>query len=296
MRQAPMPLRSPRRTALALAIAGAVAVALPLLTLGLSASPAQAQSLAELPMTTMPQAPSADMNVVNPAVARVQALQQAQQQNRTQGQALAQAQQQPSRAVGKGTPPAPALTPSSGPTGNPAAMAALEQSVGAQRPPMNTPAASNGQGYTVPPAGQGIFEGSSQTLREMSYLNAEIDLANKRAAYEDALAKQEEARAKRKAQPEVMAAAMAKTAGLAAPAGAPGAPAAAAPVEPIVNSVYGYGDSAYAEIVLGSNKVLAQKGTVLINGDKVLAINANGVQVQGKKGRRSYPVRGSASQ
>lgn len=167
--------------------------------------------------------------------------------------------------------------------------------------------------YTVPPSGPGIFQGSDQTFREISYLTAEVDLIDARTKREEALKKQAEAHG------QLVDIATGKN--KVAPGGQAGGPnaTAAEPAKltpeqeklaaqnklleearriaetPYVNSVYMYGDKAYAEIVLGSTWVMASNGTQLLNGDKVVSISQSGVVVTGKKGRRTLPVRGSAS-
>ncbi len=167
--------------------------------------------------------------------------------------------------------------------------------------------------YTVPPSGPGIFQGSDQTFREISYLTAEVDLIDARTKREEALKKQAEAHG----QLVDLAAGKNKvaTGGQAGGSNAAQAePAKLTPEQeklaaqnklleearkiaetPYVNSVYMYGDKAYAEIVLGSTWVMASNGTQLLNGDKVVSISQSGVVVTGKKGRRTLPVRGSAS-
>lgn len=81
---------------------------------------------------------------------------------------------------------------------------------------------------------------------------------------------------------------------------APGAPgAASAPVavyqpQPVVRSIYGHGDNSFAEIYIGSAKIVATKGTVLATGERVVDISPAGVVVV-KRGRRQVlQVAGSA--
>lgn len=63
---------------------------------------------------------------------------------------------------------------------------------------------------------------------------------------------------------------------------------------PQVRSIYGFGDNVYAEIYVGSAKVLATRGTVLSGGEKVVDITPSSVVVL-KNGRRQVlPVSGSA--
>lgn len=65
--------------------------------------------------------------------------------------------------------------------------------------------------------------------------------------------------------------------------------------QPIVRSIYGFGDNAYAEIYVGSNKILANRGTVLDGGERVVDFTPNGVVLVDKRGRRqTLRVRGSA--
>lgn len=79
--------------------------------------------------------------------------------------------------------------------------------------------------------------------------------------------------------------------------GAPGA--ASAPVavyqpQPVVRSIYGHGDNSFAEIYIGSAKIVATKGTVLATGERVVDISPAGVVVV-KRGRRQIlQVAGSA--
>jgi hypothetical protein len=208
--------------------------------------------------------------------------------------------------------------PSQAPSSDAAAMAALQQSVNSQSAPTapGAPIVRTGgelvTPYTVPAAGEGIYQGSSQTLREISYLTAEVDLAD--------------ARTKREAALEAQAAAHTalvntisgkkddgKGGGSSGSSGGPmggSSPAAIDPhaaaaalalavkrAEPVpyINSVYSYGNDSYAEIVLGSNKVIATRGTMLVNGDRVVSISPSGVVVSGRHGRKTFPVRGSAS-
>lgn len=65
--------------------------------------------------------------------------------------------------------------------------------------------------------------------------------------------------------------------------------------QPVVRSIYGFGDNAYAEIYIGTNKILANRGTVLDSGERVVDFTPNGVVVVDKRGRRqTLRVRGSA--
>lgn len=65
--------------------------------------------------------------------------------------------------------------------------------------------------------------------------------------------------------------------------------------QPVVRSIYGFGENAYAEIYIGNNKILANRGTVLDNGQRVVDFTANGVVLVDKRGRReTLRVRGSA--
>lgn len=63
----------------------------------------------------------------------------------------------------------------------------------------------------------------------------------------------------------------------------------------LVRSIYGYGDQAYAEMVIGYDKVLATPGTVLTTGERVVSIGSGGVVVIKNGKRRTLPVSGSAS-
>ncbi len=65
--------------------------------------------------------------------------------------------------------------------------------------------------------------------------------------------------------------------------------------QPVVRSIYGFGDNAYAEIYVGNNKILANRGTVLDGGQTVVDFTPNGVVLADKRGRRqTLRVRGSA--
>lgn len=65
--------------------------------------------------------------------------------------------------------------------------------------------------------------------------------------------------------------------------------------QPVVRSIYGFGDNAYAEIYVGNNKILANRGTVLDGGERVVDFTPNGVVLVDKRGRRqTLRVRGSA--
>lgn len=64
--------------------------------------------------------------------------------------------------------------------------------------------------------------------------------------------------------------------------------------QPVVRSVYGYGANGYAEIYVGTDKILATPGTVLSTGHRVAEISANGVVLVKGKRRETLPVRGSA--
>lgn len=83
-------------------------------------------------------------------------------------------------------------------------------------------------------------------------------------------------------------------------ASAAASPAAAAAAlvyqapQPAVRSVYGYGQNAYAEVYVGSDKILATPGTVLSSGHRVVEIGPNGVVLVKNGRRQTLPVRGSA--
>ena len=85
-----------------------------------------------------------------------------------------------------------------------------------------------------------------------------------------------------------------------ADAPAPGTPAAAAAIaaayqpQPVVRSIYGHGENSFAEIYIGSAKIVATKGTVLATGERIVDISPAGVVVI-KRGRRQVlQVVGSA--
>lgn len=189
------------------------------------------------------------------------------------------------------------------PTQNPNAVAAIEQSVSAPAPAQAAaptqyaPTSDASANYEVPPAGPGIFQGSEQVMREFAYINTDIMLNGKKRERLESLAALRLAErelsdviAGRDKESEKAAATQA--------GGAPGAgPTAAAPPPPpapLVNSIYGYGDEMYAEIVLGSTKILATKGTVLADGSRVTDISASGVEIASRRGKKRLMVRGAA--
>lgn len=66
-------------------------------------------------------------------------------------------------------------------------------------------------------------------------------------------------------------------------------------VKPSVRRVYSFDGNWFAEMIVGSSKVLARPGTVLIDGSRVQSINLSSVVVL-KKGRRQVlPIEGNAS-
>lgn len=209
-------------------------------------------------------------------------------------------------------PPAPAPPPTaapvvapvvpSAPAQNPGAVAAIEQSaVTATQPAAPAPqpsAAVREQAnaaveYEVPAAGAGIFEGSSQRLREFAYLETEVQLNDKRKARLDSMSALKEA--ERNFVDQLSGRAASNAPG-AAPGAADAPAAAVAPPkpEPYVNSVYGFGDDMYAEIVIGSTKVLASKGTVLSDGSRVSAISSSSVTLSRRGSTKRLLVRGAA--
>lgn len=216
--------------------------------------------------------------------------------------------------VAEGAPPAPPAT-QNGSSVDP--VDALQQTVQQNQDQATgaTPPAKMGTNsdqlvspYAVPPSGPGIFQGADQTFREISYLKAEEDLIKARTARESALQAQAKAHSELK---DILAGRDPDRQGQSA---AGGGQAAADPqaIEaqrqaqaaalarkiaqtPYVNSVYMYGDKAYAEIVIGSTWTMASPGTVLTSGDRVVDISPSGVVVSGRKGRRTLPVRGSAA-
>lgn len=76
--------------------------------------------------------------------------------------------------------------------------------------------------------------------------------------------------------------------------GASGASVVYQAPQPAVRSVYGYGPNGYAEIYVGSDKILATPGTVLSSGHRVAEIGPNGVVLIKNGRRQNLPVRGSA--
>lgn len=63
---------------------------------------------------------------------------------------------------------------------------------------------------------------------------------------------------------------------------------------PVVRSIYGIGDRVFAEIYVGSDKVVARKGTVLSSGEKVEKIEGGVVHLVKGKTRSKLRVSGSA--
>lgn len=203
--------------------------------------------------------------------------------------------------------PAPVVAPvvPTAPAQNPGAVAAIEQSAvatpqpaGQNQPTIQPSAAVREQAsaavqYDVPPAGAGIFEGSSQRLREFAYLETEVQLNDKRKARLDSMS------ALKEAERNFVDQLSGRTAS-AAPGAAPGGAAAPAVAitppkpEPYVNSVYGFGDDMYAEIVIGSTKVLASRGTVLSDGSRVSAISSSSVTLSRRGSTKRLLVRGAA--
>lgn len=66
-------------------------------------------------------------------------------------------------------------------------------------------------------------------------------------------------------------------------------------VKPSVRSIYSFDGKWFAEIVVGTNKVLASPGTVLVGGSKVVSISSSNVVVLNKGKRSVLPLDGSAS-
>lgn len=218
--------------------------------------------------------------------------------------ALAQvAPPSPAPVPAPAVPAAPVVAPvvPTSPAQNPGAVAAIEQSVSQQPAPAasqdaSVPASSSATGYQVPAAGPGIFQGSDQTLREIAYLQTEVALNGKRKELMESRTALKESE---RDLTDQLAGRSKDDKQAAAPGGAPAAaPGAVAVVmakpEPYVNSVYGYGDEMYAEIVIGSTKVLASKGTVLSDGSRVSAISASSVTISGRGGTKRLLVRGAA--
>lgn len=155
--------------------------------------------------------------------------------------------------------------------------------------------------YVVPPSGPGIFQGSEQTMREILFLETEVAINGKRKERIESVAALKAAEKELtdqlsgKSQGDEKKTAAAGADGTATPVSPSVAPIVVAPKpEPYVNSVYGYGGDMYAEIVLGSSKVLATKGTVLNDGSRVVAVSNNGVTLS-KGGRtKKISIRGAA--
>lgn len=62
-----------------------------------------------------------------------------------------------------------------------------------------------------------------------------------------------------------------------------------------VRSIYSFDGQSYAELMVGSAKVIARPGTELINGDKVVTIDQGRVVVLRNGERKVLPLEGSAS-
>lgn len=218
--------------------------------------------------------------------------------------AAAVAQQGPAPAS-----PAPVAAPAavvapvvpSAPAQNPSALAAIEQSV-TTAPPAATvnaaPQAASGAGYVVPPAGPGIFQGSEQTLREIAFLQTEVALNSKRKEHVDSVMALEAAKKDLSDQLSGKVKDDKNGSGVSGSGSSlpPGATIVAAPVkpEPYVNSVYGYGNDMYAEIVLGQTKVLATKGTLLTDGSRVISVSNSGVTISSRGRTKRLAIRGAA--
>lgn len=188
------------------------------------------------------------------------------------------------------------------PAQNPGALAAIEQSVTTAPAPApapvvaTAPASSSPSSYVVPPAGPGIFQGSEQTLREIAFLQTEVALNSKRKEHVDSVAALESAKKDLSDQLSGKVKDDKAGGGSSSAPLPPGAAVVAVPVkpEPYVNSVYGYGNDMYAEIVLGQTKVLATKGTVLTDGSRVIAVSNTGVTISSKGRTKKLAIRGAA--
>ena len=199
------------------------------------------------------------------------------------------------------------------PAQNPGALAAIEQSVapapapGAAVPvqvvaaPGSIVQTSGPAPYVVPPAGPGIFQGSEQTLREIAFLQTEVALNAKRKEHVDSVAALEAAKKDLSDQlsgktKDDKGASSGGPSGAGGPLPEGGAPVVAAPVkpEPYVNSVYGYGNDMYAEIILGQTKILATKGTLLTDGSRVVSVSNSGVTISTKGRTKRLAIRGAA--
>lgn len=66
-------------------------------------------------------------------------------------------------------------------------------------------------------------------------------------------------------------------------------------VKPSVRRVYSFDGNWFAEMVVGSSKVLAKPGTVLIDGSRVQSISLSSVVVLNKGRRQVLPIEGNAS-
>lgn len=201
---------------------------------------------------------------------------------------------------------APPVVPTA-PAQNPGALAAIEQSATpATAAPAQTSVApgaivqtSGPASYVVPPAGPGIFQGSEQTLREMSYLKTEVALNTQRKEHVESVMALEAAKKdlsdqlSGKSKDDKSVAGGGTSAPGPLPSGGNMAMTAVNP-EPYVNSVYGYGNDMYAEIVVGRTKVLATKGTVLLDGSRVISVSNSGVTISSKGRSKKLAIRGSA--
>lgn len=203
----------------------------------------------------------------------------------------------PQQAAPRAAAPVVAPVVPSASTQTSGAVDALEQAARTPNPtaPVAAPAPSS-TGYVVPPSSNlGIFEGSSQKLREMAFLKTEVELNKARQARLESMSTlrdSEKTYQDPSYDPKAPKEETRLVDGKAVPAAAP----VAIEPQPFVNSVYGYGDQMYAEIIiLGMGKVLASKGTVLADGSKVVSVSNNGVVISGKKGIKRLSIRGSAS-
>ena len=230
------------------------------------------------------------------------------------GTALAQ---QPAGPAGTLPQPQAAPAPSAAPL-SPTAVNAIQQNIGAQpgipaaAQPLNQAALGQvGQAAPAPQSGASRVMALSQSgadestlLREVARYQAQLSLMNIVAKIEKSRLDME--RERMKFEQEQLEA-KAKAAPVSAPAAGAsqgsvggGSPSGAVPVEidapkPSVRSIYSFDGKSFAEIVVGGNKVLAEPGTVLLSGERVVSISPSAVVVSRKGRQVKLPLDGSAS-
>lgn len=212
-------------------------------------------------------------------------------------------------AQGAGAPPAGAVpAPAPAPTGIPVQAPAPTPVAVAPAPVQATPASAPAVAPAPAPAAPVIATqplaidtlSDDDLVRRLARLNAQKDVLQAEMSLDQARASRQaavlESQIKLLELQQQVANGGKKPEAREASAAA--SPAAAAFVyqapQPAVRSVYGYGENAYAEVYVGSDKILATPGTVLSSGHRVVEIGPNGVVLVKNGRRQTLPVRGSA--